>query len=197
MAHFAAIPSASDIMHSGLPNGYKGSVRNFVSDKFNAVSQAKKPMSGKVALIVTKHPSFLLDRALRSLGVALRSISDIAEIESYQNDVDFVIIGSDVVEHVSFKDLAALRRSKRRIGVIALGRNSAALVESGLVDEAVSGSSLDRQLLDAMAGAQAKARMDRLHEPVRNVRVSAFRQPVKRRRSLFEDAVPVGIRNAA
>lgn len=197
MAHFAATPSASDIMHSGLPKGYQGAVRNFVNGKLGAISQAQKPMSGKVALIVSKHPSFLLDRALRSLGVAARSISDFADIEIYQNDVDFVIIGSDAVEHVSFEDLAVLRKSKRRIGVIALGRNSASLVESGLVDEAVSGSSLDRQLLDAMAGAEAKARIDGLHEPVRKVRVSAFRQPVKRRRSLFEDAVPVGMRNAA
>ena len=197
MAHFAATPSASDLMHSGMHNGYKSTVRSFVDETLSAVAQAKKPMAGKVALIVSNHPSFLLDRALRSLGVAARSISNFSDIKKFRNDVDFVIVDTDVSAQVEFKDLASIRKSSRRIGVIALGRNSAALVDSGLVDEAVTGSSLERQLLNAMAGAEAKARIDRLHEPVRKTRVSAFRQPVKRRRKLFENAVSVGIRSAA
>ena len=188
MAHFAVSPSVIESVESQVPYGQQSSVRKFVGEAVNAVSEPKMAMAGKVALIVTRKQSILLDHALKSLGVALRKVSSLQAAKMVKGGVDFVIICADVAQTARADELEGLRRSSDTFGILAMGRRARLLIEAGLVDEAVSASALDKQIYDALAGAEAKGRIASMNEQTSMPRLSVFNQPAKRRYQIFGSA---------
>jgi hypothetical protein len=159
-----------------------------------------KSLKGEVAHVISGRYSFLLEHSLKALGVEVHRgnrIDVFAASPAKAHKADFVILADDIAKNVSVDQIEDLRAAAPQIGILAIGPHAPELVENGLADVAIAGLSKEKAVCAALCELSAFQRMAHLEENAVEPHVPVFHQQVKRRRSLFDRAQPVELRQAA